>query len=142
MTLEGDGNLPDKTATELHGQFGLGPFVTYDAYRDDDYRLCFTGGFSFNWNRTLATIEGEGEEENRIFTAYTITPKIGTLLELPHVIPSVDVVLGTSLQFHLPYTLEPQGPAINATSWNEEDDRISYPLGGNFTVFLGIQTVY
>lgn len=142
FTLEGDGNLPDKTATELHGQFGLGPFVTYDAYRDDDYRLCFTGGFSFNLNRTLATIEAEGEEENRIFTAYTMTPKIGTLLEFPHIIPSVDVVLGSSLQFHLPYTLKPQGPAVNATSWNEEEDHISYPLGGNFTVFLGIQTVY
>lgn len=131
-----------KTAKEQHGQFGVGPTVTYDAYRDDDYRVCFTGGFSFNWNRTLATIEGPDEEENRIFSAFTITPEVGTLLQFPKVLPHIDLVLGTALQFNLPYVLNPQGPAINAESWNAESDSLSYPLGGNLTAFLGLQSSY
>lgn len=131
-----------KEATEQHGQFGLGPFVSYDAYRDYDYRLSFTGGFTFNWNRTYATLKSSNEEENRIFSAYTITPQLGTLLQLPNLLPHIDVVVGSSLQFNLPYKLLPQGKPVNETSWNQDDDQISYPLGGTFTAFLGLQSTY
>lgn len=139
--LQGD-NSATKEATEQNGQFGIGPFVSFDAYRDFNYRLSFTGGFTFNLNRTYITLKASDEEENRIFTAYTITPHLGTFIQLPNVLPHVDIITGASLQFHLPYTMQAQGPAVNESSWNQNNDKIDYPLGGFFTAFLGLQTTY
>lgn len=137
-----DWNNEKKLATEEHGQFGVGSYVSYDAYRDFRYRVSFNGGFTFNWNRTYVNLKSKDEEENRFFSAYTITPSLGTLLQFPNALPRADIILGSSLQFNLPYELLPAARPINQTSWNKDSDQIAYPFGGVFTVFIGLQTSY
>jgi len=134
-----DGN----TSTESQGQVGLGPFISYDAWRSSEYRLAIASSITINYHRSLisrsSTIEGLSEE--RTFTGFSVTPIFTAFLQKREIVPDVDFIVGFDMHLTLPHHLKSSTAEVPEL-WNTDpnDDQVPVPFGGLYSFFLGIQS--
>jgi hypothetical protein len=136
----------DREATEARGQFGIGPFMTYDAWRDENYQFTLGLGGIFSFSRTIVGQEttGEGGIEERIFSTWTFAPKTQAIFQWREVFPEIDFFLGTDVQFFPTHSLTTSTPQEYTDFWNEDPalDRINVPFTIQTTFFLGFISRY
>lgn len=129
-------------ATESNLQIGIGPYLSYDPYRSDDYALTIGGGFNANYHRYFVSQgDGDGSEE-RMFTGISITPKITTTFQVKNIFENLDFVMGADALLNLPFSLRSSAAVEIPEWWQESQDEITYPLGASLTFFIGIQGNY
>lgn len=134
----------DRTTQETNGEIGLGPYISYDIYRTSDSSITAYGGFTYNFHRySIEQTTRAGSFEERLFTGFSITPKIGSYYSFKNFIPKsdLDFIIGAETNFNLPYTLKTKSQAQVESFWND-NDQIDIPLGAQYSVFFGISAKY
>ncbi len=135
----------DRTATEDKSQIGIGPFISYDPWRNRDVTITFSGGVLFNIDRNLVTQNHPFGEEQRLFSAYTVTPIFSTFAQFKTHIPDLAIVAGIHTQLYLPHTLTSEREPTISSAWRKfgsSQDQINVPFSAQWSAMLGIQSYY
>lgn len=140
-----DGNLLDD-AEETFFQLSIGPSLSYDPYRSDNWKFSVGGGLNLNWTRNFVKLKDNllGEEE-RLFQGFSITPRVFSNVHWRNfIIPDLDLVFGVDMQFSLAQTYTNNEQATLPALWERHDNPDAYttPTGGVMTFMVGIQSSY
>jgi len=134
----------DRTTQETNGEIGIGPYISYDIYRTEDRSITGYGGFTYNLQRySIEQSTRAGSFEERLFTGYSITPKLGAYYSFKNFIPKTDLdfIIGAETNFNLPYSLKTKTSVQVESFWNNKD-QIDVPMGAQYGIFLGISAKY
>ncbi len=135
----------NRSATETKSQLGIGPFISYDSWRNQSVTLTFSGGVLFNLDRNLVTQSDPNGEEQRLFSAYTITPIFSTFAQFQTSVPDMAIVAGIQTQIYFPHTLTSSKEPTFDESWRaygSSEDQINIPFSAQWSAVLGIQSYY
>lgn len=134
----------NRTSQETHGEIGIGPYISYDIFRDEDSSLTLYSGFTYNFHRySVEQKTRDNQFEERLFSGYSITPKIGSNYAIKEFIPGtgLDFIFGLEAIFNLPYSLNTSTSIEIDEFWNETN-AIELPMSTQFNVFVGIRANY
>lgn len=131
----------ESIAEESRGIIRGGPWLTYDAFKNDNYRLSIGTGFTFNYHRTTLFVDNSIESEERIFNGFSISPMTSTTLQINDVLPNTDFVTGVDLSLFLPHTLKTTADSEIPELWGE-DNQITSGLKAQASIFMGVQVKY
>ena len=134
----------DRTAQETHGEIGVGPYISYDVYRTTDRSLTTYGAFTYNLHRYTVEQSTTGDSfEERLFSGYSITPKLGFSYNIRDIIPDVgvDLVFGAETNLNLAYSLTTKTEGEIESFWNDSN-QVDFPSGATYSLYLGIQANY
>lgn len=131
----------DYTAEESRDMIRLGPWFTYDAFKNEKYRLAIGTGFTFNFHRTTLFIDSATFGEERLFSGFSISPMASTTFQITEVLPMTDLLLGADLNFFLPYSLKTTDIPEDPSLWSGGDE-ISQGLKAQASAFIGVQVSY
>ncbi len=135
----------DRTATETKSQIGIGPFISYDPWRSQDVTLTFSGGVLLNIDRNLVTQSSPGGEEQRLFSAYTVTPVFSTFAQIQTNVPDLAIVAGIQTQLYLPHSLTTEKEPTFNEVWRPQgspEDQIDISFSAQWSALIGIQSYY
>lgn len=130
----------DVTATELRGQFGIGPTLSYEFFRRETFGMTFWSALTFNYDRLFIKQSQNSQTEERLFQGFSFAPKFGTFAQLKNLFPFGDLTMGLQLQLNPAYDLKSSSKIQLEELWREEADTYEYQFGGIFTFYIGILT--
>lgn len=146
QTAQADFQMFDEQkTTEIRTQFGLGPGLSYDVFRNEDWVLTSAGALSLNQNKfTVSQTDTNDDFEERIFKGLSMTPKFYTYATKKNFIGPTHLSFGMSYQLFLPHSLKSSTPIEIPELWQDvaSNDRIDIPLGGILTFFVGVMGTY
>tara|TARA_R110002049_G_scaffold152839_1_gene316982 strand:+ start:952 stop:1983 length:1032 start_codon:yes stop_codon:yes gene_type:complete len=124
------------------GRYSIGPHISFDIYKTERTRLTAYTNISLTYHRAYLTYEdiNEGLEE-RSFSAWGITPEIGTMWQWTEIIPDTDLVLGANIVTQPGVEMTPSSEGIG-NYWNNELDVLTTEAGLRASFTLGIQARY
>lgn len=132
-------------AEESRGVIRGGPWLTYDAFKNEKYRLSIGSGFTVNYHRTIVEVslgaESEVESEERIFSGFSFSPMTSTTFQITEVLPHTDFITGVDLSLFLPHSLTTSDTPEIPGLW-PEDSQISAGLKAQASIFMGMQVKY
>lgn len=132
-----------REATEDGGQFYFGPTISYDGFRNDDWRMSFTTTFGMSWTRILITQRATSGNDQNLFQAFSFSPKAGMMVQKLNILKEIDLVAKAEAQYELSHTLRPSSQNGDTTFWQEgEEDSVGVPSGARVTLYLGIQNSF
>lgn len=132
------------TAEERGMKFGMGPHISYDAYKGTKNRLNLYGLVNVNlFNQLNILQENAGIEEQRNYRAINISPRLGAQYHRKQVLEDIDFVLGTSLEMD-PATTFRSNSAANQEDWwvNRGSDKFKTRTTFTLAGYLGVQSAY
>lgn len=132
--------VDDVIATELRGQLGIGPTLSYEFFRRETFGMTFWSALTFNYDRLFVNQTDGNQTEERIFHGFSFTPKFGTFLQIKNVLPFADITMGAQLQINHAYDLKSSSGISVEEFWREEADSYEYQFGGIFTFYVGFLT--
>jgi hypothetical protein len=136
----------DSTAEEKGGEFGAGPFLSYIYFRNNNWRMTFSGGLTFNYYRSLVKIGSESgdDEEERFFQGFYFTPKLKTYIVAKNLIPAFDLMAGFDVTMNIPTNISGTSEIINSNQWQQDPsaDNIHLPFGATWSFIIGINATY
>lgn len=125
-------------------KFGLGPTISYDAFKGEKNRVNLSGTIIINvFDRFLINQSTADAEDNRNYVGYSVAPKFSIQYHRKQVFPDLDFVLGTSMEIGTPTTYRAKDGGSQQSWWNNLGDdqfttRTTFTLAG----YLGIQSAY
>lgn len=131
----------NNTAEESRSIIRVGPWFTYDAFKNEKYRLALGTGFTFNYHRSLIFVDSEREAEERIFSGFSLAPMTSTTLQVNDVFPNTDLIGGVDFSLFLPHSVKTTDVPVNPALWGE-DDQIDSGLKPQVSLFFGVQVKY
>lgn len=129
------------TAEESRMILRAGPWITYDAYKTENYNLTIGTGFTFNYHQSKLSVSNELLGEDRSFSGFSIAPMTSTQFMINDIIPNTDFITGIDFSLYLPHTLKSSNEPQNPELWGE-DNQISGTLKTQLALFLGLQVKY
>lgn len=134
---------------EISYQVALGPYLSYDVYRQERWLISVGGGININWNRHFVKIDNTTEDnasEERLFQGFSFSPRFLTELHWKDaLIKDVDFIFGIDLELHLAQTYKSKDTPVNSNIWDQNDSidfGVESPTGGVMTFVVGIQSSY
>ena len=135
----------DGSAEESKGQVGLGPYLSYDVWRSNDFFLTISGALTVNYNRMLVSrSNADNLFEQRTFKGFSFTPRISSYLTWKNLFP-FPVQLGFDFQTYLPHYLASTKEVEVPELWNEQgtqEDQWYVPFSNQWSVYIGIIKEY
>jgi hypothetical protein len=128
-------------STESRDIIRLGPWFTYDAFKNEKYRLALGTGFTFNYHKSSLYINGAAGSEQRFFTGFSIAPMVSSNFQVSDILPYTDLIGGMDLNLFLPHTLKADSEAQLPELWGESN-QIDSGIKAQATLFLGVQVKY
>lgn len=135
--------LTNSIAEELKATISLGPYMSYDFFRQENYYLTVFGNLMLSFDRTFVKVKTDDGIEERLFKGFYPNLRAGFLYTYkPFFLPNVNLIFGTDLQLTTGYSLKADSSVI-PNNWNlSTEDKVSYPFGGFINIFLGINIFY
>jgi hypothetical protein len=130
-----------KNASESRDQVRAGPWVTFDAFKNEKYKLAMGTGFTFNYHRSLHVYQMQVQSEQRFFNGYSISPMGNLSFQINNIIPHTDLITGLDLNLYLPHTLTSNDKIVISDLWPEEKT-ISVGFKTQASAFIGFQVKY
>lgn len=133
-----------RVAEEYSLKFGLGPTLSYDAYKGEKNRVNMSGSLMVDILDRLAIKQSDGNaDERRLYTGISLGPRINLQYHRKEITDELDFVLGTTLEVNLPARYTAQDPGKNAAWWrglgnDKFNTRTTYALGA----YIGFQSAY
>jgi len=131
-------------AKEQGIKLGIGPHISYDAYKEVKNRISLYGTINFNFfNQLNISQQKDSIQEQRNYRALSLSPRIGFQYHRKQILEDVDFVLGTSMEME-PATTFRSNSAANRDDWwlsrgsDKFNVRTTFTLGG----YVGLQTAY
>jgi hypothetical protein len=133
----------DNRAREERAVLGLGPYLSYDVYRDRKNIVTLGGGLNFQWNRHLiSAVSRAGNFEERIFNGLSLRPKLQANYQRRKIFPHINFVAGIEIESNLPYSLESSSAPQLQEYWNNSNDSVEVPMGAQFALLIGLTATY
>lgn len=144
-TYENNFTLSSARYTEERNyKFGLGPTISYDAFKGNDNRINLSGTILVNfYDRLDITQRSATATDTRSYQALSIAPRFNLQYHRKQVFPDLDFVLGTTFEVTPATTFRAKNAGSQRTWWQAVGDdkfttRTTYTLGG----YVGIQSAY
>lgn len=132
------------SAKEQGVKLGLGPFISYDAFKGEKNRVALYGSVNVYLFNQLNISQDLGSiEEQRNYRTITFTPRIGAQYHRKQILPDIDFVLGTSMEME-PATTFRSTSAANQDDWWRSGGNDKFNVRTTFTLagYLGFQAAY
>lgn len=133
-----------RTSKEKYFQFGLGPVLSYDAYKGEKNRLNFSYSINFiPLNHLTISQELEDRKDQRVYRALNFSTRLGIQYHRKDITDDVDFILGTSIDYESPASFQAQ-QAGDEPAWWQKVGGEKYTTRGFFTLsgFMGLQSAY
>lgn len=144
---ENNYTLENVTANEKAFRIGIGPYLSYDMWRNKKYRLSASVAIPFNFINSKDISFKELATNNTIKSEYTsinIEPRIGTNFQIKDVFHKADLILGLNTIFIPPFSYSLVKSSSEAASidkaFRKNSINESFQITGSF--FVGFQTDY
>lgn len=144
-TFENSFTFADRRlAEERNYRFGLGPTISYDAFKGDKNRINLSGTIILNlFDRFNISQRDATRRENRVYEGYSVSPRLHLQYHRKQIFPDLDFVLGTSLEMGSATSFRAKNAGKDTTWWRAIGDdkfttRTTFTLGG----YVGIQSAY
>lgn len=141
--LEG-GRLSEETGHKL----GLGPYLSYDAYKGERHRVNLYASLNINLFNQLTVAQSDRRqqlEDTRIYRTITFAPRLGSQYHLKKFLEEtdLDLVLGTYLEMESPTSFHATNRARQPDWWQRagSDSFRTQPVF-SLAAYLGLQTAY
>jgi hypothetical protein len=144
MATDSTNNLDFKNANvakENRLVFRAGPWFTYDAFKNDNYRLNLGTGFTFNYHYSILKVSSATDEEQRGFSGFSLSPMVSTAFTINDVFPNMDFISGVDLSFYLPHSLKNSTETLHPELWGDAN-QINNSYKTQASLFLGVQFKY
>lgn len=131
-------------ATEEGLRIGIGPTISYDAFKGEKNRVNLSGTIVVNFvDRLMVSQQLDQREESRLYTGYSLAPRLNLQYHRKEILDELDFVLGTSFEVTTATAYNAHQGAGESGWWqNLGNDkfttRTTYSLGG----YIGIQSAY
>lgn len=129
--------------SERANKFGLGPIISYDAYKSNSARISIMTGVLVNLFHQfdITQTDRSNNSESRAYRGYSFTPKLSAHYSLSDVLPKVDFVLGTEISADLAGNLKVDRGSRYETWWqNPGTDSFRPKTNINSSIYLGLQS--
>lgn len=132
------------SAKEQGMKLGVGPYISYDAYKGEINRINLYGSINVNlFNQLNIEQQKEGISEQRNYRTISLAPRIGVQYHRKQIIEDVDFVIGTSMEVEPATTFRTSSAANQETWWVSRGNdkfkaRTTFTLGG----YIGFQSAY
>lgn len=138
--------LQDNRSSEENGlRFGIGPTISYDAFKGEKHRLNLYGSILANLFNQITVIQhGDGiKAENREYRTINIAARMGVQYHLKNIFKHVDFVVATGMELEPQSTYKVRNVGLTTDWWrNIGQDQFTtgnlISLGG----YLGLQSAY
>lgn len=135
----------DRRLSEEKGiKLGLGPTISYDAFKGDKHRINLSGSIIVNlFDRFYISQSLDGQQEDRDYVGYSVAPRFSIQYHRKGIAEDVDFILGTALEVGTATTYRAQNAGRNTGWWQQIGNdsfttRTTFMLGG----YVGIQSAY
>jgi hypothetical protein len=130
--------------TEESYRFGLGPTVSYDAFKGEKNRINISSTMLVNfWDQLDISQRTSSEAENRTYRAFSLSPRLSAQYHRKDFHNDLDFVLGTSLEVGLPATFRAKNAGRNTSWWQAiGDDKFTTRTTFTLGAYIGIQSAY
>ncbi len=125
-------------------KLGIGPYITYDAFKGTQNRINLYGGINvYPFNQLTISQEMGSVKDERSYRSLTFFPRIGVQYHRKQVLESIDFVLGTSMEME-PATTFRSTSAANQQGWWVDRGSDKFKTRTTFTLagYLGFQAAY
>lgn len=145
VTIKSNFDLETRTAQEDQLKLGIGPYLSYDPFVSDTFRITFFTSLIFNIINQHSVTQNDpvtNKSETALFTGSSLTPRFGAFVNIPALAEGLDFIAGISLQSEWPRKLINRAPVEYAGYWNQEkNDSIDNALFQT-ALFMGLQKSY
>lgn len=135
-----------RNTSENYLKIGLGPAISYDAYKGIKNRLSLNLAVNLwlfesvqikQWDRI------QDLKDQRTYKSYTVAPRAGFQYHRKEIFPEVDFVLGLYAEGELGHTYRTSKKAKQTSWWSsEKSDKFSTPTMFNIVGIIGVQAAY
>jgi hypothetical protein len=135
----------DKRAAVEEGfRFGLGPTISYDAFKGEKNRINLSGTVLVNFlDRLYVGQSSQTTKEERQYQGSSLSPRFSIQYHRKSILEEVDFILGTSLEIGTPTTFRARNAGKDTTLWrNLGNDTFTTRPTFTFGAFLGVQSAY
>lgn len=136
--------MDNRSASENGLKFGLGPYISYDAYKGEKDRISVYGSIIFYFFNQLKISQANDQfKEERNYQAYTFSPKLGFQYHRKEIFEHIDFVVGTGLEMETPGTFRAKNAGNQVSWWHDRgNDKFSTRTLFSLSGYLGIQSAY
>ena len=143
-----------RTANEYKNIISLGPFLSYDAFRNNNYLITLFSNISLRYHLTKinqSSLKSYGRdasgntlydeiEDDSIYKGYSVSGTMGASLQ-KKITSSIYAFLGPSITVTSPSVQKNSVPHLDKTLWDQEYENYNSSFNANFKFFLGIMSI-
>lgn len=120
-----------------------GPYLTYDTFKNQKYRISVGTGFTYNYHKSALFVSDESgsNSEERLFSGYSFSPVATTGFQVNDILPNTDLVAGADLSLFLPFTQTSKDATEIPGLWGESSE-IKSSMKAQTSLYFGIQVKY
>lgn len=137
--------LETRTAEEAQLKVAIGPYLSYDPFVSEHFRITFFTSLMFNFINQHSVTQSDSvtnKSETALFTGTSFSPRFGAMVNVPALAEGLDFITGVSLQSEWPRNLINRVPVQYPGFWNQEqNDSVDNALLQS-ALFLGLQKSY
>ncbi len=126
-------------------KFGIGPIVSYDAYKSTSTRITIMTSILVNLFHQFDITQTDRNQnsEMRSYRGYSFTPRLSALYTFMDVFPKLDVFLGTTLEADVGGNFKVDRGSKYAGWWQDPgSDSFKNTVNINVSAHLGLQARY
>ncbi len=133
-----------RNTSEKYYQFGLGPNISFDAYKGQKNRLNLSYSILFNPFNSLKISQQEGNtSETKNFKGIGFSTRFGVYYHRKSIAENLDFVAGPSLDFEPSMTYESNDKVSEQSWWKKlKGEKFSTRSYIGLTVSIGLQAAY
>ncbi len=127
---------------ETESRIGIGPFLSYDVWKIDNYIVNLYSSLILNVLNTKTikqTFLATNQTEIKDYKSMYFSPKFGASFMIKNILSNFDLVTGVNITLNLPHTYEASDSAGTASYWQ---DSFSVGYFAEQSYFLGLQSDY
>jgi hypothetical protein len=132
----------DRTSEETAFRFGIGPTISYDAFKGEKNRVNLSHTILINFFEQFEI--KQDEYDKRRYTGNSVAGLISTQYHRKNILTSdIDFVAGTSIELNSGTKYEAKNAGSNSSWWqNTGNDQFKTGLSYHFSAFVGLQSEY
>lgn len=136
--------FPDRRYSEELGmRFGVGPTISYDAFKGEKNRVNMSGTILVNIDYMTISQSLDERKDSRIYSGYSVAPRLSLQYHRKEILEELDFVLATSLEMGSATSYNAKNGGAEEAWWrnlgsDKFTTRTTFSVGG----FIGLQSAY
>lgn len=137
--------MSNNQVEETSYKFGVGPVISYDAYKGTNRRLTIMTSILVNLFHQfdITQKDQDNNSESRSYRGYSLTPRLSALYTFMEVLPKMDLFIGTTLEADIGGNFKVDRGSRYQGWWQDPgSDSFKNQANINVSAQLGIQARY